>query len=205
MSKWYVSVVCRKEWLPIKKRKGLLMTAGALALSLVMGGSALARPVAPVASAGLPIAPPSAEVPGSGLQPDISGLPNGEEAFSFRTDALSSEEMPAHLKEKLNALVAAGKLTQEEADALYKAAKEGGPPFPGKFHGPINREQMLADLKTHLDEQVAAGELTQEEADALYKAAEEHKRPEKPDGFENKHPRHGNRDCENSFTQDMAL
>ncbi|HWH33228.1 MAG TPA: hypothetical protein VNU01_11220 [Egibacteraceae bacterium] len=49
--------------------------------------------------------------------------------------AEAEEQRLAHLRERLDAAVADGRLTQEQADAIYAAAESGAMPFGGRPGG----------------------------------------------------------------------
>ena len=85
------------------------------------------------------------------------------------------------LQEKLDAMVASGKVTQTEADE-YKAWAEARP--EGSFWGFKPRGIDAGELQEKLDAMVAGGEITQEKADE-YKAYVDwvESRPESLDQF----------------------
>ncbi|NCB04988.1 MAG: hypothetical protein EOM69_05650 [Clostridia bacterium] len=74
------------------------------------------------------------------------------------------------LKTELDAMVAAGQLTQEEADTVYNRAVASEAMDKYRNAKRENNSSTTA-LKAELDAMVAAGQLTQEEADALYQNA----------------------------------
>jgi hypothetical protein len=76
----------------------------------------------------------------------------------------------AELGVKLKAAIAAGKLTEEEAKAIYaKAAAGQGKSKEGTKPKPVKVD--LEGLKTKLEAAIAAGKITEEEAKAIYAKA----------------------------------
>jgi hypothetical protein len=110
---------------------------------------------------------PAAAATTSASQADV-------EAAMAKYNAAKQANELSDLKTELDAMVQAGTLTQEEADAVYSNAASG---VAMQKYRSLSKDATandpLASYKAELDAMVAAGQLTQDEADLLYQKASE--------------------------------
>jgi len=139
-------------------RKVLLVgsaAAGALALGIAVPAVALAQDPTPSASASASPSPSTGEQQRADRRAELAaalakelGIDEAKVAAALdkvldQRDAQAKAERLADLKTRLDAAVKDGKLTQAQADAIYKAAQEGvlpggglGGPGGHRGHGP---------------------------------------------------------------------
>ncbi len=137
----------RKDFFQIQSAKGMFPMQKSKAIAVIAAVSSLATAATATALAGA-FSKPTVTCPNCGTEIECDIGQKGE-----RTQHMSLDEYKASLTEK----VAAGELTQAEADEKSAAFEERQQKM----------EQRMKEKKAELDEKVASGEMTQEEADRI--------------------------------------